>query len=125
MASEREKAKKAIKTTESKDPELTDALASASELQHKITAENNRHKEALQQAELGWVGRLLGGDKIAPIAIASLVVLVGLLGAALSGYAASESQRPDSADFWSKMVERSIAMVLTGLSFIFGRTGRR
>jgi hypothetical protein len=125
MASERDKAKSAIKRTDLNDPELTAALADATEEQHRITVENNRHKEATQLAELGQIGRWLGGEKAAPIAIAAIVALAGVLGALLSGCVAAQSQRPDSSDYWSKMVERSIAVTISALSFIFGRTGRR
>jgi hypothetical protein len=125
MASERDKAKSAIQRTDPIDPEMNAALAEGREEQHRIMAENNRHKEAMLSAELGQVGRWLGGEKMAPIVIASVVVIVGLFGALLSGYMGSQSQRPDSAEYWSKMVERSIALTSVGLSFIFGRAGRR
>ncbi|MGA3047672.1 MAG: hypothetical protein ABSD67_13660 [Terracidiphilus sp.] len=125
MASERDKAKNAITSSDPVDPELNAALAEARQEQYRITAENNRHKEALQASELGRMGRWLGGEKNSPIVIAAIVVFAGLLGAFLSGCMAAQSQRPDSADYWSKMLERSLALTATGLSFIFGRTGRR
>lgn len=117
MASEREKAKNAITRTVSTDLELNAALADAKQEQYRVTAENNRHKEVIHAGELR--------EKMAPIFIAGIVVIAGILGAFLSGYMASKSQGPDSADYWSKMVERSIALSGMGLSFIFGRTGKR
>ena len=125
MASERDAAKKAVKEKDPTDLDLNVALADGRQEQHRITVENNRHKEAMQSAELGRLGRWLGGEKSAPIAIAATVVIAGVLGAFLSGYMASRSQRSDSAEYWSKMVERSLALTLSGLSFIFGRSGRR
>jgi hypothetical protein len=125
MASERDTAKKAIKDTEATEPEFTAALAQGQEQQHRITTENNRHKEFMRTTDLGWFGRAFGGEVNAPFAIAALVVICGVLGAFLAGYMASKSQRPDAADYWSKQVERSAALAMTSLSFIFGRSGRK
>ncbi|MGA2850835.1 MAG: hypothetical protein ABSE46_17690 [Terracidiphilus sp.] len=125
MASERDKAKSAITRTDSTDPELAAALAEGKQEQYRITVENNRHKEAIQAGELGRMGQWLGGEKMAPIVIAAIVVVAGLLGAFLSGYMASTSQRPDAADYWYRMVQTSLALSASALSFIFGRTGRR
>jgi len=125
MASDRDNAKSAITKTDSNDPELNAALADAKEQQHRLTVENNRHKEAIQNTELGLIGRWFGGEKNAPIAIAGVAVFAGIAGAFLSGYMASRSPTPDSADYWSKMVERSIALAVSCLTFIFGRSGRR
>ena len=125
MESDRDKAKGAITKTYSNDPELNAALADAALQQHRITVENNRHKEALHDSDLGRMGRWFGGEKSAPIAIAGIAAFAGIFGAYLSGYMASKSPTPDSADYWSKMVERSIALALSCLTFIFGRSGRR
>ena len=124
MASEREKAKNAITKTDSADPELAAALADAALQQHRITAENNRHKEALQNSELGRIGRWLGGEKSAPIAIAGIAAFAGLLGMFFSLFMASRSMTPDAIDFWSKMVERGFAFAASCLAFIFGRSRR-
>lgn len=125
MASERDKAKNAITAADSNDPELNAAFADAKARRHLLAAENHRHKEAIYTAELGRIGKWLGGEKTAPIVIAGIVSGAGILGAFLSGYMASRSQTPNSADFWSKMVERSIALALSCLTFIFGRSGKR
>ena len=125
MASERDKAKKAITKTDSTDPELNAALAEGTELQHLLMVESNRHKEAMRSVELGLIGRVVGGEANAPVAVATMVVVAGIVGAALSVWMAAQSQRPDSSEYWSKMIERSSALTITGLSFIFGRSGRR
>jgi hypothetical protein len=125
MASERDKAKSAIKNTDSADPELNAALAEGTELQHRLMVESNRHKEAMRSVELGLIGRLVGGEANAPIAVATIVVVAGIAGACLSVWMASQSQRPDSSEYWSKMIERFLALTISGLSFIFGRSGRR
>jgi len=57
--------------------------------------------------------------------IATIAVIFGILGAFASGWMASTSQHPDSADFWSKQTERSIAFAVSALSFIFGRSSGR
>jgi hypothetical protein len=125
MASERDKAKSAIKKTDSTDPELAAALAEGTELQHLLMVETNRHKEAMRSVELGWIGRVVGGETNAPIAVATLVVVAGLAGVFLSVWMASQSPRTDSSEYWSKMIERFLALTVSGLSFIFGRSGRR
>jgi hypothetical protein len=125
MASDREKAKDAITKTDSNDPDLNAALADAASQQHRITVENNRHKEALHNSDLGRMGRWFGGEKSAPIAIAGIAAFAGLFGALFSLWMASRSLTPDSADFWSKMMERCMAFAASCLTFIFGRTGKR
>jgi len=125
MASERDRAKNAIKRTDSTDPELNAALAEGTELQHLLMIEVNRHKETMRSVELGWIGRVLGGEANAPIAVATIVVVAGIVGASLSVWMASQSLRPESSEYWSKMVERFLALTISGLSFIFGRSGRR
>lgn len=87
--------------------------------------EANRHKEAMRSVELGWIGIVVGGEANAPIAVATIVVAAGIAGACISVWMASQSQRPDSSEYWSKMIERFMALTISGLSFIFGRSGRR
>jgi len=87
--------------------------------------EANRHKEAMRSVELGLIGRVVGGEANAPIAVATIVVVAGIVGASLSVWMAYQSQRFDSSDYWSKMIERFLALTISGLSFIFGRSGRR
>jgi hypothetical protein len=125
MASERDRAKNAIKRTDSTDPELNAALAEGTELQHLLMMEVNRHKETMRSVELGWIGRVVGGEANAPVAVATIVVVAGIAGASLSVWMASQSLRPESSEYWSKMVERFLALTISGLSFIFGRSGRR
>jgi hypothetical protein len=124
MASERDQAKRAITGKDSDDPELAAKLADAS-LEYQIAVENNRSKEAIHNSDLGRIGKWFGSEKSAPIAIAGIVTVAGILGAFLSGYVASRSQTPDSAEYWSKMVERSIAVAFSSMTFIFGRSGKR
>jgi len=117
MASDLEKAKDAITGTDSTDPNLNATLEEAKELQFRITVEMNRHKETLHARE--WL------EKMAPIIIAGIAMIGGIVGAFFSIYMASKSTTPDSAEYWYKIMERSFAFAAVALSFIFGRSGRR
>jgi hypothetical protein len=60
--SERESAKGSVVQRTDDDPELTDALSGAHGLQLAITKETNRHAEFMHKANLGYVGRAIGGE---------------------------------------------------------------
>jgi hypothetical protein len=85
-----------------------------------LKAADHAHAEKTQAAELGWLGKCLGGEKSAPTSIAFLAVLIGSFIALLSlGLAA----RFDSPNFMNAF-ERSLAFVSACLAFIFGRGTR-
>src|SRR5215831_415638 len=110
MASERDKAKKAITDRKSDEPELDDALAQAALLRHQlaISQEKHRHDEVMQAAELGSLGRFLGGEVSASLTIAFMVVCAGLVG--LIGSLVMAGASPPAAEFWAKQAERSGAI---------------
>jgi hypothetical protein len=126
MASERDKAKKSITRRDSNEPELDDALTQAHALQHKLAlqTEDNRHREAMRVAELGWVGRIIGGEATASLTVAFIVVCSGLISAAWCLAIAAYSSTA-AADFWAKQSERSVAVTMTALSYIFGKSPGR
>jgi homoserine acetyltransferase len=124
MASEREQAKSAITARTSEEPELEEKLSQAHALQHRLESdkEAHRHKEAMRAAELGWFGRILGGEATASLTVAFIVVCVGLFTAV--GCLGMAAYAPSTGDFWAKQSERSIAVAMAALSFIFGKTPR-
>lgn len=119
MESDREKAKSAIVAREKDDPELGAALHEGKNLQLEILKETNRHDEAMRGHELGFFGRILGGESTAPTVIAALVVLLGFVTFVACLYAAS--QYPDHADFWAKQGERGLGVGAAALAYLFGR----
>ena len=125
MASERDKAKQAITKRKQDDPELDDALAQASVLQHQlaINQEQHRHAETMRATELGTMGKFLGGESHASVTIAFIVVCLGMLAAV--GCLVAAARSPSAADFWAKQSERLGAVALTALSFIFGKSAGR
>jgi hypothetical protein len=125
MASDRDNAKKAIKDSDSDEPEFLAALSDGKALQHSIAIENNRHKEAMRARDLGMMGRIFGSEAYAPIWIAGIVALAGVLMAIFCIFQGSRSMEPNSAEFWSKQVERSFAFSASALTFIFGRSSRK
>lgn len=125
MASDRDNAKKAIKNSDSDEPEFSAALSDGKDLQHSIAIENNRHKEAMRAHDLGVMGKIFGSEAYAPIWIAGIVALAGVLMAIFCIFQGSRSMEPNSADFWSKQVERCFAFAASALTFIFGRSGRK
>src|SRR6266849_1744748 len=107
MASERDKAKKAITNRTSEEPDLDETLSQAQDLQHQlaIDKEEHRHKETMRATELGWVGRIVGGEATASLTVAFIVVCVGLFSA--FGCLGMAAYSPAAADFWAKQSERS------------------
>lgn len=118
---DRSTAKGAIVARDHSDPEMSRALEEA---KHHLEAarENNAHAKAMYMAELGFFGRLMGGEKTAPIVITGFAVAVGLLFVLVS--AAMAAQNPEKEEFWGKMIERGLAFAAAALAFIFGRSGR-
>jgi hypothetical protein len=125
MASERDNAKKAIQTSDSNEPGFDAALSEGKDLQHRLTIENNRHKEAMKDRDLGSLGKIFGNEVNAPIWIAGLVAFLGVFAAIFCIFQGSKSMEPHSADFWSKQSERCFAFSASALTFIFGRSGRK
>ncbi len=119
---DRESAKKSISARQSNDPQMEDALNSASKFQLEIVKEQNRHLEAQRMSDLGFFGRALGGEKNAPTFVALIAMLAGLLGAAVATYMAAKD--PSASEFWGKYIERAIAFASASLTFIFGRGSR-
>lgn len=125
MASEREKAKGAIRERKPDDPGLAEKFNEAQTLQHKVALnqEEHRHKEEMRSKELGWVGRIVGGEATASLTVAFIVVCFGLVTSA--GCLAFAVYFPNTAEFWAKQSERSVALALAALSFIFGKSAGR
>lgn len=119
MASDREQAKGEIVRRDENDAELDNALGAASRLQLELNKENNRHEEAKRDKELGFFGRLIGGEKTAPVVVAMIVVLIGF-GLAV-GCLIMAGNQPSSAEFWAKQAERGIGVGSAALAYIFGK----
>ncbi|MCK1650473.1 hypothetical protein IVA88_03350 [Bradyrhizobium sp. 149] len=118
-ASKREEAKGSVVQKTDSDPELTDALTGAHGFQLALTKETNRHAETMHKQNLGFFGRALGGEATAPVVIACLATIFGLLCAA--GCWTVAAKFPDVADFWGKQAERCMGFSAAALAFIFGR----
>jgi hypothetical protein len=115
----REDAKGAIIRREKEDPELDEVISTAHHFQLQLAKETNRHNEAMRRAELGFFGRILGGEATAPFVIATLVVFLGFLVAACSWFMAA--WEPSQAEFWAKQAERGITIASAAVAYIFGR----
>lgn len=119
MASERDEAKSEIVRRDDSDAELETTLRSASHYQLEITKEKNRHEEAKRDKDLGFFGRVLGGEKTAPSVIAMFVVFIGF--AVAIGSLVAAGYQPDSSEFWSKQAERGLGVASAALAYIFGK----
>jgi len=119
MASQLDEAKKAITGSSETDPDLDEALSSAQSLQLSLEKEKNRHEESRHKTELGWGGIILGGEQNAPIFVAGLAVLFGLV----SFWVCLSGEIPDvqKAEFWGRHAERSLAFAAAALAYLFGR----
>lgn len=120
MASERDQAKSDIVRRDSSDAELETTLGAANQYQLEITKEQNRHEEAKRDKELGFFGRMLGGEKTAPTVVAMFVVFIGF-GVAIGALIAA-GLNAAQADFWSKQSERGFGVGSAALAYIFGKS---
>lgn len=120
-APDRSTAKGAILARDQADPEMARTL---DEAKHQLEAakESNAHTRAMYLAELGFFGRMIGGEKTAPVLIAGFAVAAGLLVVLFSAYMAG--QHPDREEFWGRLLERGFAFSAAALAFVFGRSGR-
>ena len=117
--SERDAAKSAATNVESNDPELQSTLNVAHDFQIALVKEKNRHQEEQTRIALGIFGKVLGGERNAPIVVASFAALLGFLFAGACLFLAANS--PDSNDFYSDWSERTLAITTLALGFIFGK----
>lgn len=99
-------------TSTSADPETTLALKAA----------DHAHAENLQKAELGWLGKCLGGEKSAPTSIAFIVVIITFVVATGALIAAAMHDKAP-AEFMN-VFERCFTLLSACLAYIFGRGTR-
>lgn len=122
MASDREKAKNAITVREADDPELGAALHEGQNFQLEVLRETNRHNEVMRGRELGFFGKILGGESTALTVIATFVVILGFATFAACLYVASSD--PERAEFWSKQGERGLGVGSAALAYLFGKNAK-
>lgn len=119
MASDRDQAKSDITRRDESDAELESTLGSANRLQLELNKEQNRHEEAKRDKDLGFFGKLIGGEKTAPIVVAMLVVMIGF--SLAIGCLVMAGVQSDASEFWSKQAERGIGVGTAALAYIFGK----
>lgn len=119
MASDRDEAKGQIIKRESDDAELDSALGAANRLQLELTREQNRHEEAKRDKDLGFFGKLLGGEKTAPVVVAMLVVVIAFMTAI--GCLIMAAYQTQQAEFWAKQAERAFGLGSAAVAYIFGK----
>ena len=119
MATERETVKRSIvKQADAPLPPAMDgAIDRGTELE--ILIQNHGHLERMQAANLGWFGKVLGGERNASIVIAFIVILLSMSIATGLWIAAAHSQHPE---FWSHEAQVAWSFAGAALAFIFGRT---
>lgn len=118
MVTEREKAKGSIVAEDVGDPELDATLREAANQRLDAIKEANRHREKQARINQGLYG-ILGTRENAPNNIAFIAVVL-----AFSSYTACVLAAGDNAnqiEFWSRNADRSLAVALTALAYIFGR----
>jgi hypothetical protein len=80
MASERDEAIKAVLPGSTDQDESLIGVLSEAESEAEKTKRlkiSNDHEVNMRRAELGWFGRLFGGEAHAPVVIAFMVVILG------------------------------------------------
>lgn len=122
MDVDRGSAKATAKDIDGDDPEYKQSLSEASHMRVTLEREGNRHKEEMAKGERGSIGNFLGGERNAPLTIAFLAVSVGSLvwiAALIAAY-----MFPDDADFWAVQGNRALALALTALGYVFGKSAK-
>lgn len=120
MVSDREEAKSQIVRRDAGDAELDSALSEANRFQLELAREQNRHEEAKRDKELGFFGRILGGEKIAPTVVAMAATFIGF--SVGIGCLCMAGFQHENAEFWSKQAERGFGLGSAALAYIFGRS---
>ena len=118
-ASDRSAAKATVKSTDEGDAELDATLKLGHLAQLEITKEVNRHAVEMHKAELGVVGRILGGEKSAPLAIAAVVLVAALV--MIAGCFALVAWVPGGEDVWRLGLNGLFSLCSLVVGFIFGR----
>lgn len=116
MASDREAAKGAVVKKDDEDPELDNALAAAAKLQLELKREENRHAEAMNKQNLGFVGQWVGDGKNLPTTAALVTILLAIF-VAIGLYVAAYNQ-PQTTEVWTNNAERSLGIALAALAYV-------
>jgi hypothetical protein len=119
MASDRDEAKGQIVKRESGDAELDSTLGAANLFQLELTREQNRHEEVKRDKDLGFFGRVIGGEKTAPVVVAMLVVVIAFTVAV--GCLVMAATQTQQAEFWAKQAERAFGLGSAAVAYIFGK----
>lgn len=124
MVSDRKTAKASATEPEDSDPELDAALAAAERVRLDGKKEDNRHKETMNQQNLGIVGKVFGDGKSLPITMAFVALVFGAASSAGCWIAAAGSADVEIAAFWATQAERALGFAGLALGYILG-TGRK
>jgi hypothetical protein len=119
MASERDQAISSVsaETVQSNESEkLEVALSQGEGIQRLAMAQS--HEMNMRRAELGWFGKVFGGEAHASIVVAFVVIILGFTGAIGLWVVAYYSGKPE---FWSSEAHISLAAATSALGFVFGR----
>lgn len=114
-------AKAAASNKEAKDPELSARIEVAVALETKLA--EYQHVQATLTQELGWMGRFLGGSKSAPIAVASIaLVLSVLIFLGLHGIVAFGNLDADRIKIIVGAADKCLALATLALGYVCGKS---
>lgn len=97
------------------------SAAKAFELQSREA--KRRHKREMRAKELGWLGRFLGGERSAPLTLAFLAIVAGIVCVILA--LVLEAFCPADSSVWNKAIDGSLTIISTALAYAFGRGSSR
>ena len=124
MPSEREEVLRHVAQIVEQPGNIDQALADAAKEAEKTKRIElaNKHELEKLKASLGFFGHIFGSEKHAPIVVAFVVVIFGLLASAglwLAAFYASAAK-----EFWSGEAQKALGAALTALAYVFGRASR-
>lgn len=87
------------------------------------TEAKRRHKREMREKELGWLGRFLGGERSAPLTLAFLAIVAGIVCLILA--LILEACCPADSSVWDRAIGGSLTIISTALAYAFGRGSSR
>lgn len=118
MADERIAAKARVRATQENDTEFDQALLRSQETEAKLA-----HSRQMRGLELGFIGRWLGGEHNAPLALAGGAVVFSLVIYILCLIAAGLYDK-ERAQYFAAAADKILAFATGAMGFVFGKAGK-
>ncbi|KQO99079.1 hypothetical protein [Methylobacterium sp. Leaf91] len=103
-----------------KDPTSEEEMLIFSSPEERMQQRSFIQERALRAADLGWLGRFIGGERHSALNLAAFFLAVSLL-IGVGCLVAAWCQN-DQSEFWGRSAERSFAAAAAALAYVFGQS---